>query len=126
MPASEPSEEHDDPGQYANVNGEEDASTNIERGNCHARPHMISTQNTRCALAVPKSWIIDQKVARDVGLRSPGAEFARQGVIKGRATSTGFQGADARRPSSPDALRGGNGKGPNLLYRIASMLRPVC
>jgi len=93
MPASEPSEEHDDPGQYANVNGEEDASTNIERGNCHARPHMIRTQNTRCALAVPKSWIIDQKVARDVGLRSPGAEFARQGVIEpDRATSTGFQG----------------------------------
>jgi len=29
-PAGERSEEHDDSGQYANVNGEEDASTNKE------------------------------------------------------------------------------------------------
>lgn len=72
LPTSHPrlarvSEEHDDAGQYANVDGEEDASTDKERGNCHGWPHIFRTQNTRCGPAVPKYWKIDQKQAEGVG-----------------------------------------------------------
>jgi hypothetical protein len=92
--SGERSEEYDDSGQYADVDDEEDASPNRERGNCHGRPHLIRTQNTGCAPAVPRNWIIDQKLQERV-CSDAALKFARQGVIvSGWVVSTGFP--DAR------------------------------
>jgi hypothetical protein len=111
-PASEQLEEHDDSGEYANVDGQEDASTNKQRGNCHGRSHFIRTQNTRCAPTVPKSWTIDRK-GSGFGVRGGSASselmalnLRAKGVIEpNRAASTGIQGAD-RKQFNGDAPRG--------------------